>query len=73
VKLSVSLPEEDVAFLDAFGRQHGVPSRSATLHRAVRLLQASQLEAAYEAAFDDWEAGGDAAAWAATVTDGLGA
>jgi len=38
MKLSVSLPAEDVAFLDAFTRAHGLSSRSATVHEAVRCL-----------------------------------
>lgn len=71
MKLSVSLPDEDVAFLDDYAREHGVDSRSATLHRAVRLLQASQLEAAYEEAFEEWAASGDAQAWESTSGDGL--
>ncbi|MGH8826124.1 MAG: ribbon-helix-helix domain-containing protein [Jiangellaceae bacterium] len=47
MKVSVSLPDEYIAFLDEYARSHGIESRSATLHRAVRLLRASQLETAY--------------------------
>ena len=69
--MSVSLPDEDVKFLDEYAAQLGIESRSAVVHRAVRLLQASELGAAYEAAWEEWAAG-DADAWDATVADGLG-
>ena len=71
MKLSVSLPDEDVEFLDAYAAEQGFPSRSAVVHRAVRLLRASELGAAYEDAWDEWEAAGEADAWEATTADGL--
>ena len=72
MKLSVSLPDEDVEFLDAYARKRGLASRSATLHKAVRLLRGTELGAAYEDAFVDWEESGDAADWEVTASDGLG-
>jgi Arc/MetJ-type ribon-helix-helix transcriptional regulator len=71
MKLSVSLPEEDVEFLDAYAATQGFASRSAVVHRAVRLLKASELGNAYEDAWDEWEAAGEADAWEATAADGL--
>ena len=71
MKLSVSLSEEDVARLDKFARAAGLSSRSAAIQRAIRLLEDSELEGAYAAAWDDWEGSGEAQAWAATVGDGL--
>lgn len=71
MKLSISLPDEDVEFLDAYAEAQGIPSRSAVMHKAVRLLRASGLGAAYEAAWDEWAASGDAAAWEATAADGI--
>jgi len=71
MKLSVSLPNEDVEFLDAYADAQGYPSRSAVLHRAVRLLRAAELGSAYEDAFEEWEAGGDSAAWEPTAADGV--
>ena len=52
MKVSVSLPGEDVEFLDAYARERGLESRSAALHKAVRLLRASELATAYEGAWD---------------------
>lgn len=71
MKLSVSLPDEDVAILDEFARTAGLPSRSAALHHAVGMLRLPGLERDYEAAWDEWEASGDHAAWDATAADGI--
>ena len=71
MKLSVSLPEEDVAILDEFVRTAGLPSRSAALHHAVRMLRLPELEQDYEAAWDEWLASGDDAAWSVTTADGV--
>lgn len=70
MKLSVSLPDEDVEFLDAYAATQGVESRSAVLHRAVRLLRASEMADAYEDAWDEWSASGEAARWDTTAADG---
>lgn len=71
MKLSVSLPDEDVAILDEFARSAGLPSRSAALRHAVRLLRLPDLEQDYEAAWEEWEASGDQAAWSVTSADGI--
>ncbi len=71
MKVSVSLPEEDVEFLDAYADSQGFASRSAVLHKAVRLLRASGLGAAYEDAWQDWATEGEADLWNVTVDDGL--
>lgn len=72
MKLSVSLPEEDVALLDEYVRTAGLSSRSAALRHAVHLLRLPDLEQDYEAAWQEWEASGDQAAWSATTADGTG-
>jgi Arc/MetJ-type ribon-helix-helix transcriptional regulator len=71
MKVSVSLPEEDVEFLDAYASAQGIASRSAVLHKAVRLLRAMGLGTAYEDAWAEWAASGDDELWATTVGDGL--
>lgn len=70
MKLSISLPDEDVEFLDEYTADHGMPSRSAAVHKAVRLLRASGLGAAYEDAWSEWAASGDRELWEPTVNDG---
>ena len=72
MKVSVSLPGVDVEFLDAYAREQGLESRSAALHRAVRLLRAAELGGTYEAAWNEWTAEGDADVWESTVGDGVG-
>ncbi len=71
MKVSVSLPDEDVEFLDAYARSKGIESRSAAVHKAVRLLRASELGAAYEDAWQEWTDSGAADEWDAVVGDGL--
>jgi Arc/MetJ-type ribon-helix-helix transcriptional regulator len=73
VKVSVSLPEEDVEFLDSYAREQGMDSRSAALHKAVGLLRTAQLASAYEDAWESWTDSGDAETWEAVTDDGLGA
>lgn len=71
MKVSVSLPEEDVEFLDAYAKAQGIGSRSAAMHKAVRLLRSSELGPAYEEAWQEWSASEDAGAWETTAADGL--
>lgn len=71
MKLSVSLPEDDVAFLDDFAERAGVTSRSAALHQAIRLLRAADLGDAYEDAWTEWDAAGEAESWEPTTADGI--
>jgi len=71
MKLSVSLTEEDVEFLDEFADTHGLPSRSAALHRAIRLLHATRLGEAYAQAWIEWDNSKGAADWEPVVSDGL--
>jgi Arc/MetJ-type ribon-helix-helix transcriptional regulator len=68
MKVSVSLPDDDVAFLDAYAASKG-DSRSGALHRAVRLLRERGLGAEYAAAWEEWEA--EAAGWENTAADGM--
>lgn len=72
MKVSVSLPDEDVEFLDAYADAQGIVTRSAAVHKAVRLLRASQLGAAYEEAWEQWTSSGDEAVWDPSISDGLG-
>ena len=71
MKVSVSLPDEDVEFLDSYAAEQGFASRSAVLHKAVRLLKAVELGDAYEDAWREWESSGEADAWGAVAADGI--
>jgi Arc/MetJ-type ribon-helix-helix transcriptional regulator len=71
VKLSVSLPEGDVAFIDAYVNERQAPSRSAVVHEALEMLRLAQLSDDYAAAFEEWEDSGEEALWDTTTGDGL--
>lgn len=72
MKVSVSLPGDDVRFLDEYAKEQGLDSRSAALHKAVRLLRAADLGSDYEGAWTEWTDGGDdPELWEATADDGL--
>ena len=71
MKLSVSLSEQDVEFLDDYASSHGAPSRSAAVARAVALLRAHVLSDSYEQVWAEWETSEDASLWAAVTADGL--
>jgi Arc/MetJ-type ribon-helix-helix transcriptional regulator len=71
MKMSVSLPQEDVEFLDTYVKDRSAESRSAALHEAVGLLRTAQLAGAYEDAWTSWADSGDAESWDAASADGL--
>ncbi|MGH2758833.1 MAG: ribbon-helix-helix domain-containing protein [Actinomycetota bacterium] len=73
MKVSVSLPDEDVQFLDAYAKAQGYESRSAVVHKAVRLLRSTELGSAYEQAWEAWESSDDSKLWEETSADGLDA
>ena len=70
MKLSVSLPEEDVRFLDEYSARADSATRSSVIHTAIALLRQTSLQDCYAAAFDEWDAD-EAAAWEPATPDGL--
>jgi Arc/MetJ-type ribon-helix-helix transcriptional regulator len=71
MKVSISLPDDDVAFLDEYATSRGLDSRSAALQKAVRLLRSAELSQAYAAAWEAWPNDADARPWESTVGDGI--
>ena len=71
MKLSVSLPEDDVALLDEYARSAGLKGRSAVIQHALRLLRQADLDRDYAAAWEEWETSGEESAWGPTAADGL--
>ena len=69
--MSVSLPDEDIEFLDDYVASNGMASRSAAVHKAVRLLRSSGLGAAYERAWAEWATDDESADWETVVSDGV--
>lgn len=72
MKLSVSLPQEDVEFVDEYSARTGSASRSSVIHEAIALLRQASLQDAYAAAFDEWDGSDDTTLWDAAVADGTG-
>jgi Arc/MetJ-type ribon-helix-helix transcriptional regulator len=71
MKISVSISEDDVAFLDAYARERDCGSRSAAVHQAVRALREAELPDLYAGAWAEWERGGEAEAWEPATGDGI--
>ncbi len=71
MKLSVSLPEEDVEFVDRLAEEGGFSSRSAVLQRAIRVLRDLQLSGAYEEAWQEWDDSQDGKLWDNVIADGV--
>ena len=71
MKISASLPDEDIAFVDDYCVANQRGSRSAVLHEAISLLRDRGLEADYAAAYEEWVESGDAAFWDAFNGDGI--
>ena len=69
MKLSISLPDEDVEFLDVFADRAGMHSRSAVVQQAIGMLKAADLADDYERAFDEWHDTGEGAVWDTALGD----
>ena len=71
MKVSVSISDSDLEFLENYARSHAIASRSAVVQKAIQLLRYSELSQHYEAAFNEWERDGESRVWDAVATDGL--
>jgi Arc/MetJ-type ribon-helix-helix transcriptional regulator len=71
MKVSVSLPNDVIVYLDDYAHRQGFDSRSAVVQQAVRLLRESELTDAYRDAFEEWDGSEDAALWQTTAADGI--
>ncbi len=71
MKLSVSLPVEDVEFLDEETRAGRYPSRSAAMKAAVTVLRQAAITDSYAEAWQEWEQSGDDVLWESVASDGL--
>jgi Arc/MetJ-type ribon-helix-helix transcriptional regulator len=70
MKVSVSLPADDIAFVDRYARDNGL-NRSTTMREAITMLRRRNLSADYDAAVDEWVASGEADVWDVTTGDGV--
>jgi putative addiction module CopG family antidote len=70
MKLSISLPQDDLEFIDEQTGSGAFASRSAAVHAAIRLLRDRAHVDSYAAAWDEWDADGGAV-WEAVAADGV--
>lgn len=70
MKLSISLPEKDVAYIDRHLADHDEPSRSAVIRKAIERLRFEELSEAYGELWKEWGTEDDLL-WETTVGDGI--
>lgn len=70
VKLSISLSDDEVAFIDRCIARDLADSRSAVIQQALARLHTDTLTDAYASAWDEWSSA-DGELWDETVTDGV--
>lgn len=71
MKLSVSLPDDIVEFIDEQTTSGAFESRSAVLRAAVAALRQHAITDFYAAAWDEWEQSGEDKLWESVAADGL--
>jgi hypothetical protein len=71
MKLSLSIPSEDVEFLDAYAAEHALGSRSAAVQDAIHALRLTALTGSYADAWTEWFEDESAEAWETTAADGV--
>ncbi len=69
MKLSISLPDKDVAFIDRQVTENGERSRSAVIRKALRRLRSEELKRQYAQLWAEWDDEDDV--WDVTVGDGI--
>lgn len=70
-KMSVSVDEELVRFVERYQTAHEVRTKSEVVERALQLLRDEELIQQYMEAFKEWRESDDVALWDATLADGL--
>lgn len=71
MKISISLPSEQVAFIERYRKAHQLDNRSEAFQHVLSELQEKELEEAYRAAGEEWKNSEDAALWDNVSGDGL--
>ncbi|MBT2497917.1 antitoxin [Agromyces sp. ISL-38] len=69
-KLSVSLPDDDLRFLDALAESFD-GNRSAAVHEVIRTAREVHAAREYAVAFADWSSSDTDVEWEATTADGI--
>lgn len=70
-KVSISLSDEDIAYLDGEVVEGRFASRSAAAQHAIHLLRESALADAYAEAYGAWDDADESSLWDAATGDGV--
>ncbi len=70
MKVSISLPEKDIQFIDRQMAGLGESSRSAVVRKALELLREDELEREYAQRWAEWDEE-EEQVWDVTLADGL--
>lgn len=71
MKISISLEEKDLTFLDKYASDHSLETRSAAMRKAIDALRKEELAWQYEQAFSEWEGSEDQKFWDRFSGDGI--
>lgn len=71
VKISISLEDKDLTFLDKYASDHSLDTRSAAMRKAIDALRKEELARQYEQAFSEWEGSEDQKFWDRFSGDGM--
>lgn len=71
MKISISVEEKDLTFLDKHANDHSLGNRSAAMRRAIDALRKEELAWQYEQAFTEWEGSEDQKFWDRFSGDGI--
>lgn len=71
VKISVSIPEDELALLDELIAREELPNRSAGVRRAIEEFRRARLAAEYKECFSQPSFEDEAKLWEDTLADGL--
>jgi hypothetical protein len=71
MKLSVSLSEDDLMFLDEYAAETGIRTRSGVIQVAISELRRQTMIDQYAQAWEEWVGSDDAVAWESTTADGI--
>lgn len=71
MKISISLEEKDLTFLDKYASAHSLETRSAAMRKAIDALRKEELAWQYEQAFSEWEGSENQKFWDRFSGDGI--
>ena len=71
MRIRLSLPDDDLAFIDDHVARHPGSSRASAIRDAIQLLREEELGEEYRAAFDEWHESGEDRLWNTVSGDGI--